>query len=70
MLREKVVLAYDSLLTLLEAEVPYIWKRKWKLGTVLYLLARYPPLLYFLTYIIIFSSNSISLQVCFFHDFR
>ena len=68
MLRETVLLAYDSLLTLLEAEVPYIWKRKWKLGTVLYLLTRYPMLLYMLVYIIS-SLNSISLQVCFFHDF-
>ena len=68
MLRETVLLAYDSLLMLLEAEVPYIWQRKWRLGTVLYLLARYPPLLYFLIYII-FSLNSVSLQVCFFHDF-
>ena len=44
MLRETALQAYDSLLTLLAAEVPYIWKRKWKLGTVLYLLARYPSL--------------------------
>ena len=64
MLRETVVLAYDSLLTLLEAEVPYIWQRKWKLGTVLYLLARYPMLLSFLISII-FSLNYTSLQVCF-----
>ena len=69
MLRETALLAYDSLLTLLEAEVTYIWKRKWKLGTVLYLLARYPALLYILISII-FSSSSISFQVCFFQHFH
>ena len=69
MLCETVLLAYDSLLTLLEAEVPYIWKRKWRLGTVLYLLARYPTLLYMLISIVSLLS-SVSLQVCFFHDFR
>jgi Family of unknown function (DUF6533) len=40
-----VLLAYDSLLTL-PHEVRYIWTQKFKLGTALYLLARYPTLLY------------------------
>ena len=67
LLLEIVLLAYDSLLTLFE-EVPYIWQKKWKLGTVLYLLARYAAL-QFITIEMIFSLNSISLRVCFVHYF-
>ena len=62
------LLAYDSLLTLVE-EVPYIWKQKWKLGTALYLLARYANILYILTERIVFFVNFTSLQVCF-YDFH
>ncbi|KAF8461831.1 hypothetical protein JB92DRAFT_2186606 [Gautieria morchelliformis] len=38
------LLAYDTLLTL-PSEITYIWHRRARLGTVLYLLARYPALL-------------------------
>ena len=61
-MHETALLAYDSLLTLLE-EVQYIWKTKWKLGTALYLLARYPTLLFILIEIILLFVNSTSLQV-------
>ena len=61
-----VLLPYDGLLTLSE-EVTYIWNKKWKLGTVLYLLTRYPTLLYILTQVITVSLN-MSLQVRFFHS--
>ena len=61
------LLAYDSLLMLSE-EVTYIWNKKWKLGTVLYLLTRYPSLLYIFTKVIKISTNFMSLEVCFLHD--
>ncbi|KAF8532149.1 hypothetical protein JB92DRAFT_1589207 [Gautieria morchelliformis] len=41
------LLAYDTLLTL-PSEITYIWHRRVRLGTVLYLLARYPALLDFI----------------------
>ncbi|KAF8532144.1 hypothetical protein JB92DRAFT_2824648 [Gautieria morchelliformis] len=41
------LLAYDTLLTL-PFEITYIWPRRVILGTVLYLLARYPALLDFI----------------------
>ncbi|KAF8471536.1 hypothetical protein JB92DRAFT_3134975 [Gautieria morchelliformis] len=41
------LLAYDTLLTL-PSEITYIWHRRVRLGTVLYLLARYPALLAFI----------------------
>jgi Family of unknown function (DUF6533) len=41
------LLAYDSLLTM-PLETGYIWKAKFKLGTALYLLTRYPTLLFHL----------------------
>ena len=59
------LLAYDSLLTLSE-EVQYIWKNKWKLGTVLYILARYATILFILTAIINFFSKFLSLPVLLF----
>ena len=63
------LLAYDSVLTLSE-DVSYVWKKKWKLGTALYVLARYPmPLLCIGAEIIGFFFNFPS-QVCFFHDFH
>ena len=68
LLLETALIAYDSLLTFSE-EVIYIWKKKWKLGTVLYLLARYAMLLYMIQSIIMAFFNFTSLQVCFFHGF-
>ncbi|KAF8579111.1 hypothetical protein K439DRAFT_1620798 [Ramaria rubella] len=41
------LLAYDTLLTF-PSEVRFIWQNKCRLGTILYLLARYPGLLEFL----------------------
>ncbi|KAF8573876.1 hypothetical protein K439DRAFT_1553993 [Ramaria rubella] len=41
------LLAYDPLL-IFPSEVKFIWYKKFKLGTILYLLARYPALLEFL----------------------
>lgn len=40
---ETALLAYDTLLTLSD-EIEYIWQKTYKLGKVLYLLARYPTL--------------------------
>ena len=67
MLLETALLAYDSLLTLFE-EVSYMWKKKWKLGTALYVLARYAMLLYIVIQTIFLLIGFASLQVCFFHD--
>jgi Family of unknown function (DUF6533) len=51
----------------MSTEIRYIWKNKVKLGTALYLLARYTALLHFLVLVILVnSSNFISLEVCFF----
>ncbi|KAF8478325.1 hypothetical protein JB92DRAFT_1840931 [Gautieria morchelliformis] len=41
------LLAYDTLLTL-PSEITYIWRRRVRLGSVLYLIARYPALLAFI----------------------
>lgn len=41
-----VLLIYDTILTL-SCEVEYIWKRKLRLGKILYLVARYSPVLLF-----------------------
>ncbi|KAF8521057.1 hypothetical protein JB92DRAFT_3111438 [Gautieria morchelliformis] len=41
------LLAYDTLLTL-PSEITYIWHRRVRLGSVLYLLARYPAFLVFI----------------------
>ncbi|KAF8585197.1 hypothetical protein K439DRAFT_1266884, partial [Ramaria rubella] len=40
----QAILAYDTLLTF-PSEVRFIWHKKFRLGTILYLLARYPVLL-------------------------
>jgi Family of unknown function (DUF6533) len=64
---EIALLVYDSLLTI-APEIGYIWKTKFKLGTALYLLARYPLLLYHSLQIILALSNISSLQVCFFRQ--
>ncbi|KAF8474571.1 hypothetical protein JB92DRAFT_1895966 [Gautieria morchelliformis] len=41
------LLTYDTLLTL-PSEITYLWHRRVRLGTVLYLLARYPTFLFFI----------------------
>ncbi|KAF8527238.1 hypothetical protein JB92DRAFT_2826313 [Gautieria morchelliformis] len=53
--------AYDTLLTLL-SEITYIWHRRVRLGTVLYLLARYPVLLMFIIGVYVDIAN-ITLEV-------
>jgi Family of unknown function (DUF6533) len=58
-----VLLAYDTLLTLFR-EAEYIWLRKFKLGTVLYMLTRYPALFSVLLVIPRLLSHT-SPQVCF-----
>ncbi|KAF8526413.1 hypothetical protein JB92DRAFT_2873061, partial [Gautieria morchelliformis] len=55
------LLAYDTLLTL-PSEITYIWRRRVRLGTVLYLLARYPAFLNFIIGVYVDIAN-ISLQV-------
>jgi Family of unknown function (DUF6533) len=46
-----VLVVYDTIITL-SYEVEYIWRRKFKLGTALYLVSRYLTLLYFLLVIL------------------
>lgn len=46
---EIALLVYDTLLTFSD-EIENIWHKKLKLGTILYLLARYPTLLRFILY--------------------
>ncbi|KAF8459725.1 hypothetical protein JB92DRAFT_3076807 [Gautieria morchelliformis] len=55
------LLAYDTLLTL-PSEITYIWRRRVRLGTVLYLLARYPAFLNFIIGVYVDIAN-IPLQV-------
>ncbi|KAF8575124.1 hypothetical protein K439DRAFT_1278105, partial [Ramaria rubella] len=43
----QALLAYDTLLTF-PTEIRFIWHKKFRLGTMLYLLARYSALLEFL----------------------
>jgi Family of unknown function (DUF6533) len=62
---ETALLAYDSLLSM-PLEIEYIWKTKFKLGTALYLPARYAILLYLSVQIILESLNFTSIHVCFF----
>jgi Family of unknown function (DUF6533) len=62
---ETVLLAYDSLLTM-PLEIGYIWKAKFKLGTALYLLARYSMLFFLPALMILDLLNFPSIQVCFF----
>ncbi|KAF8480622.1 hypothetical protein JB92DRAFT_1758532 [Gautieria morchelliformis] len=50
------LLAYDTLLTL-PSEITYIWRRRVRLGTVLYLLARYPAFLSFIMLVYIDIAN-------------
>jgi Family of unknown function (DUF6533) len=60
-----VLLAYDTLLTL-SIELEYIWRKKFKLGTLLYLLARYAAILYFVVFTVVFFLDDPSFRVCFF----
>ena len=55
-----VILIFDTLLTL-PSEIKYIWGKKRRLGSVLYVLARYPVLAIFL--IDIYLTFGISFQV-------
>ena len=57
---DTALLAYDTLITL-PHEVEYIWPKKIRLGTMLYLMARYPLLVVLALNVI----PSESLQVCF-----
>ncbi|KAF8579753.1 hypothetical protein K439DRAFT_1620294 [Ramaria rubella] len=53
--------AYDTLLTF-PSEVRFIWHKKFKLGTILYLLARYPALLVLLLNVYLNFETFLSLQ--------
>jgi hypothetical protein len=65
-LMQAALLAYDTLLTL-PSEITHIWGRRVRLGTVLYLLARYPALLDIILGVYLDASN-IPLEVrWFFH---
>jgi Family of unknown function (DUF6533) len=55
-LTQAALLTYDTLLTL-PSEITYIWHRRVRLGTVLYLLARYPMLLTFILLAYINAAN-------------
>jgi Family of unknown function (DUF6533) len=58
---QAALLAYDTLLTL-PSEITHIWGRRGRLGTVLYLLARYPALLYSIL-VVYLNTSSIPLEV-------
>jgi Family of unknown function (DUF6533) len=60
-----VLLAYDTLLTL-SIELEYIWVKKFKLGTLLYLLARYAAILDLMLSAVGLFSDVPSVRVCFF----
>ncbi|KAF8573084.1 hypothetical protein K439DRAFT_1625314 [Ramaria rubella] len=57
----QALLAYDTLLTF-PSEVRFIWHKKFKLGTILYLLARYPALLVLLLNVYLNFETFLSLQ--------
>jgi Family of unknown function (DUF6533) len=59
-----VLLTYDTLLTL-SIELEYIWGKKFKLGTLLYLLARYGIILYLVLLVVIHLIGT-SFRVCLF----
>ena len=61
------LLVFDSFLTL-PSEIKHIWHRKPKLGSILYILARYPTPMFFLGDIYIIFST-VSPQVCEFYHF-
>jgi Family of unknown function (DUF6533) len=60
-----VLIVYDTLLTL-PSEIRYIWRKGIKIGAILYLLARYVPLVGFLIEIYINLCN-VSLEVYYFY---
>lgn len=60
--RAKALLTYDTLLTLPD-EVEYVWCKKFKLGTILYLFARYPMIFISLATPLVQYIDG-SLQVC------
>lgn len=64
---EAALFAYDTLLTL-PHEVHYIWNQRFKLGTILYLLARYAALLSLAMTATTQLLLNASLQVCLFDD--
>jgi Family of unknown function (DUF6533) len=53
---QAALVAYDTLLTL-PSKITHIWGRRVRLGTVLYLLARYPVLLYSIIAVYLNASN-------------
>ena len=57
-----VLLIFDTFL-ILPSEIKYIWSKKCRLGSVLYVLARYPALALFIIEIYSFLFVT-SLQVC------
>jgi Family of unknown function (DUF6533) len=59
-----VLLAYDTLLTL-SIELEYIWVKKFKLGTLLYLLARYATIPYLVLSAVVPFLDVSSFRVCF-----
>jgi Family of unknown function (DUF6533) len=59
-----VLLAYDTLLTL-SIELEYIWGKQFKLGTLLYLLARYAAILDLVLSVVGLVLEASSLRVCF-----
>jgi Family of unknown function (DUF6533) len=62
---ETVLFAYDTLLTL-SIELEYIWGKKFKLGTLLYLLARYAAILDLMLVEVVLFLDVPSFRVCFF----
>ena len=64
LLLQTALLVYDSILTLSQ-EVHYIWKKKFKIGTALYMLARYAMLVYIFLQVLGSFVNIPSLQVRF-----
>jgi Family of unknown function (DUF6533) len=61
LLFDTALLVYDSFLTLSQ-EIHYVWNRKFRLGTILYVLSRYTMVLYLLIEFI--GTSFPSLQVC------
>ena len=58
-----VLLVYDTIVTF-PTEMEYVWKKTWKLGTALYVLARYSGLFSIVLYVLLDILN-VSLQVSF-----
>jgi Family of unknown function (DUF6533) len=62
--RGTVLLAYDTLLTL-SIELEYVWGKKFKLGTLLYLLARHAMILDLVLWAVVLFFDVPSLRVRF-----